>query len=57
LAVGGVNLGNIRELINSGACGVGIGVSDSDKDAIWRGDFDAIEKKCSALTDAIGGKK
>jgi 2-dehydro-3-deoxyphosphogluconate aldolase/(4S)-4-hydroxy-2-oxoglutarate aldolase len=57
LAVGGVTLGNIRELINSGACGVGIGVSDSDKDAIWRGDFDAIEKKCSALTDAIGGKK
>ncbi len=54
LAVGGVNLGNIRELLKSGACGVGIGLGDADRDAIARGDLDFIEKKCASFTEALG---
>ena len=46
LAVGGVRLENMKDYLTAGAVGFGIGVTDEDKKAIAKDDFDFIEEKC-----------
>ena len=53
LAVGGVNADNVPDYIRSGACGVGMGLNDSDRQAILKNDFDHIEEKCRKISDQL----
>lgn len=57
LAVGGVKAENVRDYIESGAYGVGIGLNDTDREAINKGDFDHIESKCRAFVSMCECKK
>ena len=57
LAVGGVKAENVRDYINHGACGVGIGLNDTDREAISKGGFDHIENKCRAFVSMCEHKK
>lgn len=47
-AVGGVNLDNIRDFFDAGACCVGIGSNIVSKQAVQAGDFDRIRLLASA---------
>ncbi len=42
LAVGGINLDNMREYLSKGVCGFGIGTNITDKKLIAANDFDGI---------------
>jgi 2-dehydro-3-deoxyphosphogluconate aldolase/(4S)-4-hydroxy-2-oxoglutarate aldolase len=53
LAVGGVRIGNINEHLNNGACGVGIGLSEQDRQAINQNDFKCLEAKYREIVNAI----
>ena len=53
LAVGGVKQDNMREFLQSGVCGFGIGINDEDKKNISAGNFAAIEEKCRGWVSAI----
>ena len=53
LAVGGVRLENVSEYFDSGASGFGMGLTESERQAIAQNDFDSIEKRCSELTKTI----
>ena len=57
LAVGGVKADNVRDFIANGACGVGIGLNDTDREAINKGGFDHIENKCRAFVSMGECKK
>ncbi len=52
LAVGGVNLENLKDYIKAGACGIGIG-SILDRELINAGKFDEIEKFAASYTAAL----
>lgn len=53
LAVGGVNPSTAPSYLSAGACGVGMGVSASDKEALEQGDWEAITAKYRALVEQI----
>ena len=53
LAVGGVRLENLTDYLKCGASGVGIGLSDSDRQAIEQNDFKIIEAKFSEMVKKI----
>ena len=53
LAVGGVNGGNMMDYMSHGAKGVGMGLSEADKQAILAGNFDAIEAKCREMVEKL----
>ena len=50
LAVGGVNLNNLSDFLAAGACGVGMGIGEAEKQALAKGDLYYIENSCRALT-------
>lgn len=53
IAVGGVNLDNLREYLDSGAKGVGIATSIADKKLINSGDYEGITKLAKSFTDLL----
>ena len=53
LAVGGVNENNMRDYLDAGACGIGVATAIVDKDAIARGDYDAITELAKRYTSRI----
>ncbi len=53
LAVGGINVDNIREYLDAGACGVGVGSGIVNKKMIEDGDFDAVERFAREYTEKI----
>ena len=53
LAVGGINLDNIKEYISAGVCGFGIGTNITDKGMIKNNDFDGITKLARKYTEAV----
>lgn len=53
LAVGGVNVDNIKEFLKNGASGVGIGSGIIDKDAVKSGDFAKVTALAKAFTSQI----
>lgn len=53
LAVGGINADNIREYLDAGAVGVGIGSGIVNKKLIESGDFALIEKAAKEYTERI----
>lgn len=57
LAVGGVNSETIPEYLGGGACGVGMGLSGEDREAIDRNDFAFIEEKYRRITEKISGSE
>jgi 2-dehydro-3-deoxyphosphogluconate aldolase/(4S)-4-hydroxy-2-oxoglutarate aldolase len=55
LAVGGVDLDNIRDYMNTGISGVGIGSAIIDKELIRRGEFEKITALAREYVEALGG--
>ncbi|MBQ3078731.1 MAG: bifunctional 4-hydroxy-2-oxoglutarate aldolase/2-dehydro-3-deoxy-phosphogluconate aldolase [Clostridia bacterium] len=53
LAVGGVNLSNMKSFIDAGAYGVGIGSDIANKRLISEGSFDVIEELARKYTQAL----
>lgn len=53
LAVGGINLDNIKEYISAGVCGFGIGSNIIDKEMIKNNDFEKITKLARKYVEAI----
>ena len=53
LAVGGINVDNMREYLDAGAAGVGVGSGIVDKKAIEQGDFDGVERLARAYTQKL----
>jgi len=53
LAVGGINVDNMREYLDAGACGVGVGSGIVNKKMIEEGDFDAVERFAREYTEKI----
>ena len=53
LAVGGVDLGNMKDFLRAGVVGFGIGGSLVDKKIVARGDFDEIEARSRAFVSVI----
>ena len=53
LAVGGVNLGNLREYLDAGAKGVGVATAIADKKVIAEGDYGEITRRAKAFTDLL----
>ena len=53
MAVGGINLGNMREFTEAGACGFGISSDIANKKLISEGRFDLIEERAKSYIDLI----
>ena len=53
VAVGGVNLENIRAFFDHGFIGAGIGSALTPKEAVQRGDWNRIEKIAAGYLSAI----
>lgn len=53
LAVGGINVDNMREYLDAGACGVGVGSGIVNKKMIEEGDFDAVERFAREYTEKL----
>lgn len=53
LAVGGINLNNIKEYLSAGVCGFGIGTNIIDKNLIKNNDFEAITKLAVKYAEAV----
>lgn len=53
LAVGGVDLGNIKTYLKSGVCGFGLGSNIIDKKLIANGDFNGITELAKKYTEEI----
>ena len=53
LAVGGVRIENILEHLNNGASGVGIGLSEQDRQAINQKDFNSITARFREIVNKI----
>ena len=53
LAVGGVNLENIKDYLNVGAKGVGMATNIADRKSILAGDWDKITSLARSYTDMI----
>jgi len=57
VATGGVNLQNIRTVLESGACAVGLGGNLVDKKLIAEGRFDELRQLAQAFTNEVKGVK
>ena len=55
LAVGGVDLGNIKDYLDAGVCGFGLGSNIVDKKMLENGDFDGITRLAATYVKAIRG--
>jgi len=53
LAVGGVRINNVLDYLKSGASGVGIGLSERDREAIRENDFDCIKTSFCEIVNKI----
>ena len=53
LAVGGVNVDNLHEYVEAGACGIGIATGILDKKLVKLGDFAGITALARAFTDKL----
>ena len=53
LAVGGVNVENLREYLDAGAKGFGIATAIADKKLIAEGNYDEITLRAKAFTDLL----
>ena len=53
LAVGGINLDNIKEYLAAGALGFGIGGNIADKRLIENGDYASISELCEKYVLAV----
>ena len=53
LAVGGVRIGNILDYLHSGACGVGVGITSEQKEALEQNDYHYIEESFRELVNKI----
>ncbi len=53
LAVGGINDGNMKEYLNAGVCGFGIGGNIVNKDMIGNNDFDGITELAKRYVSAV----
>lgn len=53
LAVGGVTASNVKEFLNAGCCGAGVGGNLANKQWIEDGEFDKIVKTARDLCEAI----
>lgn len=53
LAVGGINLDNIKEYLSAGVCGFGIGTNIIDKDMLKKNDFEGITKLARKYMEAV----
>ena len=53
LAVGGIRLENMESYLKAGACGFGIGSNFASKDALQRGDWDAIAEGARAYVEIL----
>lgn len=55
LAVGGISEDNMPECLEAGVCGFGLGANIVDKNAINRGDYDAITELSKKYTSILKG--
>ena len=55
LAVGGVDLGNVKDYLDAGVCGFGLGSNIVDKKMLENGDFDGITRLAATYVKAIRG--
>ena len=55
LAVGGVDLDNIKDYLDAGVCGFGLGSNIVDKKMLENGDFDGITRLAATYVKAIRG--
>lgn len=53
LAVGGINENNMKEYLDAGACGFGIGSNIVDKKVIDNGDFDSVTKLAQKFVSVV----
>jgi 2-dehydro-3-deoxyphosphogluconate aldolase/(4S)-4-hydroxy-2-oxoglutarate aldolase len=53
LAVGGVTIGNIRDFLDAGLCGVGIGSAIVNKSLIKNRDFEGLTELAREFTKQI----
>jgi len=53
MAVGGVSLKNVGELIKAGVSAVGVGGELVDKDAVSRGEFEVLSERAGQFLDKI----
>ena len=53
IATGGVDLGNIRDFMAAGACGVGMGSKLLRQDLIQNGDFDGLREHVAQFVQAV----
>ena len=53
LAVGGVRIGNVLDHLNSGASGVGIGLTEQDREAIEQNDFASVTARVCEIVNKI----
>ena len=55
LAVGGVDLDNIKDYLATGVCGFGMGSNIIDKKMLEKGDFDGITRLAAEYVKAVRG--
>ena len=55
LAVGGVNDGNMKDYLDAGVCGFGIGSNIVDKKLLNNNDFEGITELAKRYVSAIRG--
>ena len=55
LAVGGVNDGNMKDYLDAGVCGFGIGSNIVDKKLLSNNDFDGITELAKRYVSVIRG--
>lgn len=53
LAVGGIDLNNVKEYMSAGVCGFGIGTNIVDKNMIINNDFEGISKLAQKYVDVV----
>lgn len=53
LAVGGVRSENLLDYLNNGACGIGMGLDNQDRQAISQNDFRWIEEHCREIVNKV----
>lgn len=56
LAVGGVNLNNIKDYLQAGVCGFGISSNIIDKTLLAKEDYEGITKLAKQYTEAVKGE-
>lgn len=53
LAVGGVKSENLLDYLHNGACGIGMGLDNQDRQAISQNDFGWIEEHCREIVNKV----